>query len=121
MSIDQGQIGINALPEIWTMRISFGGGQDDMFQAEISRVDIYLPVTHRSRIFFFQMVGPLLDLRKQSSRDEGCECDEPTEEIVSHLLGIVVRKVKGQNVTDVINLSKDLSQVIHPILQNVLL
>jgi hypothetical protein len=121
ISIDQGQVGINALPEIRAMSISFGGGQDNMFQTEISRVDIDLPVALRSRIFFFQMVGPLLDLRKQSSRDEGRECDEPTEEIVSHLLGIIVRKVKGQDVTDEINLSENLSQIVPPLLKNVFL
>jgi hypothetical protein len=118
ISIDQGQIGKNALPEIRAMRISFGGGQDDMFQTEISRVDIDLPVTHRSRIFFFQIVGPLFDLWKQRSRDEGRKCDEPPEEIVSHLLGIIVRKVEGQDVTDEINLSENLLGRL-PLLKNV--
>jgi len=121
ISIDQGQIGIDAFLEIRAMRISFGGGEDDMFQTEISWVDIDLPVTPRSRIFFFQTVGPLFDLREQRSGDEGRKRDEPPKEIVSHLLSIIVREVKRQDVTDEIDLSKNLSEVVHALLKEILL
>jgi hypothetical protein len=118
VSIDESQIGINAVPEIGPMGISFGGGQDHMFEAEITWVDIDLPLPRRSRIFLFETIGPLFNLREQGPGNERLEGDEAAEEILSHLLGIIVREVKGEDFAHKIDLPVGHPKVHHSFLKN---
>jgi hypothetical protein len=60
----------------------------------------------RSRIGFLEMIGSPFNIRKEGDRYEAFEGDEVTEERASHLLGIIIGKIKGEPFADMIDLTK---------------
>ena len=119
--IDQCYIGIDAVPEIGTVRIAFGGRQDNMLQTKIARINIDTTISIGGGIFFLETIGPLFNIRKQGNEDEALEGDEAAKQEGAHLLRVIVGQIERKLLADRIYLSKVQTEVLHSLGKNTFL
>jgi len=107
VTINQGKISIDAIPEVGPMCITLRCCQDNVVKTEVPGIDVDPSISLRGGPFLFKAIGHELNLRKPWDGDELFESNEVAKEAGAHLLRIVIGKIKREPLADQIRFSKD--------------
>jgi hypothetical protein len=102
------------------MGIPLGGSEDHMLQTNVPWINVDLTASIRSHIFFFKAIGGMFNIREGGNGDEAFESDEVTKKGFSHLLGIIIGKIKGESFADRIGLAKGRTEVLYSLMEDIL-